>query len=74
MNTITLKKSDYEILRKKAEVYDTIIRVVEEDIFTPPPIKSRKAILNELKKTDYYSKEFLEEIGQAIKRSSFFTE
>jgi phage protein D len=41
MNTITLKKSDYEILRKKAEVYDTIIRVVEEDIFTPPPIKSR---------------------------------
>ena len=74
MNTVTLKKSEYEVLKKKAEAYETIIRVVEQDIFSPPTIRSRKAILNEFKKTGYYSKEFLEDIGQAIKRSSFFTE
>lgn len=74
MSTVTLKKSEYEILKKKAEAYETIIRVVEQDIFSPPSIGSRKAILNEFKKTGNYSKEFLEDIGQAIKRSSFFTE
>lgn len=74
MNTITLKKSEYEILRKKAEAYEIIIRVVENDIFSPPPIRSRKEILNEFKKKGNYSKEFLEDIGHALKRSSFFTE
>ena len=74
MSTVTLRKSEYEILKKKAEAYEIIMRVVEQDIFSPPPMRSRKAILSKFKKTGSYSKAFLEDIEHALKRSSFFIE
>ena len=72
MSTVTLDKTEYQALKEKAKKYDQIATTVEEDLFSAPPIRSRKKILIELKNTGRYSKQFLAGIGRGLKRSSYF--
>ena len=49
MPTITIPKKEYQELVEKKFRYEYLRAVVEEEIFSPPPTRSRKEILKALK-------------------------
>lgn len=73
MNTITLPKTEYLDLKKRAAAYDIIIKVVSRDLFALPPEKSSKKVMVEFKKTGAYSKAFLEDLATGLNNSSYFS-
>ncbi len=73
MTTVTIPKTEYQDLKKRADAYEVIITLVSRDLFAPPPIKSRKKILSEFKKTRLYSKAFLKDLADGLKTSNYFT-
>lgn len=73
MSTIILKKTEYEALKSRADAYDRFVFAMREDIFSPPPTRSRAKILSDLKKTGLYNKAFIASISRGFKRSSHFT-
>jgi len=73
MSTVVLKKSEYEELKTRADAYDRLVFAMREDIFYPPPTRSRTKILSEFKKTGRYSRVFLASLASGLKRSSHFT-
>ncbi len=72
MTTITLPKVRYRELKRKAHAYDSILRFIEGDFFSPPPIRSTRRILSEFEKIGKYKKEFLKSLGKGLMRSSYF--
>ena len=72
MGTITLARSKYEVMKKRAEAYERILSILEEDLFTPPPFRSRDKIVSEFRKTGLYSLKFIETLEKSLRRSSFF--
>lgn len=72
MATITISKIEYDILKKKADFYEYIRRMMERDIFTSPPTKDAKEIMGALIKTRRYNKAFLNSLERGLKRSSYF--
>lgn len=73
MNTIVLKKAEYEALKHRADAYDRFIFAIRENVFSPPPTRSRAKILSEFKKTELYNRTFLGSLAKGLKRSSHFT-
>ncbi len=73
MSTIVLKKAEYEALKTRADAYERLVFAMREDIFSPPPARSRVKILSEFKKTGLYNKAFLASLSRGLKRSSHFT-
>ena len=73
MSKIILEKAEYQALKEKAERYDRITSTVEADFFAAPPVRSRKAVLAVLKKTNRYPKKFLDSLNRGLRRSSYFT-
>ena len=73
MSTIVLKKTEYEDLKTRADAYERLVFAMREDVFSPPPTRSRAKILSELKKTGCYNKAFLASLARGFKRSSHFT-
>ncbi len=72
MATITIPKIEYEVLRTKATLYEHIRKMMERDIFAPPPTKNTKEIVNAFTKTKRYNKAFLKSFEKGLKRSSYF--
>jgi hypothetical protein len=72
MSTITIPKIEYETLRKKARFYESLRKIMEKDIFAPPPTKNAKEVINAFSKTKRYNKAFLESLGKGLKRSPCF--
>ncbi|GEM_PF-3364461 len=72
MATITIPKKEYQELVEKKLRYEHLRAIVEEEIFSPPPIRSRKEILKALKAVKKYPQKFLSSVAQGIKRSSHF--
>jgi len=72
MSTITISKKEYQRLLERALRYEYLREILEEDIFSSPPIKNSKAILNEFRKTKKYNREFLKSLAGGLKRSSYF--
>lgn len=70
MATITLPKKEYHQLVEKALRYDYLRQLLEEDIFSPPPTRSVKKVIDSFTKTGLYSKEFLKDLEKGLKRSS----
>lgn len=73
MVTITLPKIEYLSLKKRAEAFDKMVAEINPSFFFVPVEKSRKKIISEFSKTKLYNKEFLKDLNQGLKRSSFFT-
>ncbi len=73
MTTVTIPKTRYNELKKKAEAYELVFRVFEQQLFTPPMVRSRKTIISAFKKTGKYNAAFLKSFEQGLKRSSYFT-
>ncbi len=73
MSTIVLKKAEYEALKTRADAYDRFVFAMREDIFSPPPTRSRAKIFADFKKTGLYNKAFLASFARGLKRSPHFT-
>ncbi len=73
MNTIILKKAEYEELKILADAYNGLVFAMRENIFSPPPTRSRAKIISEFKKIGLYNKAFLARLSRGLKRSSHFT-
>ena len=74
MNTITLLKSEYKVLKAQATAYGRLIKSVAAESDVTSPTRSRSAILNAFKKTGKYNKSFLMSFKKGLSRSSFFSE
>ncbi len=72
MSTVTISKTKYEILRRRAVAYDRIITVAREDIFSPPPTKNIKEVMRDFRATKKYSPAFLKSLEKGLSRSSYF--
>ena len=72
MNTVTLSKTEYLELKKRADAYNIIINVVSQDLFTSPPEKSAKKVVAGFKKTGLYSKAFLKDLASGLNSSGYF--
>ena len=73
MATITIPKIEYETLKKKATLYEHIRKMMERDIFAPPPTKNIKEVVDSFAKTKRYNKAFLESFKKGLERSSYFS-
>lgn len=72
MQTITISKKEYEELIEKKLRYEYLHQVIESDIFSPPPTKDIKEIINAFKKTGLYNQKFIDSLKKGLERSSYF--
>lgn len=72
MSTVTIPKRTYEDLMNKALRYEYLREVMENDLFSPPPTRNRKEILEAFKTTKKYTPAFLKDLERGLKRSSYF--
>lgn len=72
MTTVTIPKKEYSELLEKKFRYEYMRNILEGDIFSPPPTKSKKEILSAFRQTKNYSKKFLESLKRGLERSSHF--
>lgn len=72
MDRITIAKNEYERLIEAKLKYEYLRQVIEEDIFSPPPIKNIKEVVKAFKETGEYNSEFLKSLERGLKRSSYF--
>lgn len=72
MATITIPQKEYQKLVEKSLKYEYIRQAMEENIFSPPPVKNVKKIIEEFKKTKLYKPAFLKSLEKGLKKSSYF--
>ncbi|MDP3710423.1 MAG: hypothetical protein Q8R29_01725 [bacterium] len=72
MPTVTISKKEYQELVKTKIRYERLREAVQEDLFSPPPIKDTQKVLKELKSVEKYNKEFLRSLSEGLKDSSYF--
>ena len=73
MGTITISKKEYRELTEKKLRYEYLRRLIEEDVFSPPPTKSKKAVIVAFSKTNRYNEKFLKSLEKGLHHSSHFT-
>ena len=72
MSTVTISKTQYEALKRRAVAYERVVAATREDIFSSPPVHSVKKIMQEFKDTKRYSAEFLNSLKKGLSRSTYF--
>ena len=72
MSTVTISKTQYEALRRRAVAYERVVAAAREDIFSPPPIRDAKKVIREFRATKRYSEAFLKSFEKGLSRSSYF--
>jgi len=72
MATITIPQKEYKRLLDKALRYEYLREILEEDIFSSPPVKSSRKIIAGFQRTKLYNQEFLKSLTRGLKRSSYF--
>jgi hypothetical protein len=73
MITVTVPKTEYEILKSQAYAYKQLLNAVSENAVTPPT-RSKSKVLAAFKKTGKYNATFLTSLKKGLNRSSFFTQ
>jgi hypothetical protein len=72
MQTVTISKKEYEELIEKKLRYEYLHQIVEGDIFSSPPTKDIKEIINAFKKTGLYNQKFIDSLKKGLERSLYF--
>jgi len=72
MNTIAISKTEYKELLDKKLRYEYLRQILEEDIFSPPVVRSVKTIISNFKSISKYNFPFLKSLEKGLKRSSYF--
>ncbi len=73
MSTITISKKEYEKLVDNATRYEYLRQALKSDIFSKPPVNSRRKILTAFEDTKKYNDAFLNSLSKGLKRSSYFS-
>ena len=68
MSTVTLKKSEYLKLKKQAAAY----RALTGQFFRRVLVDSVEDVVEDFKATGLYSKSFLADLADGLKKSSYF--
>lgn len=72
MSTVTISKTQYEALQRRAVAYDRVVAAAREDIFSPPPTRDVKEVMRDFRATKRYSALFLKSLEKGLLRSSYF--
>lgn len=72
MNTVTIPKKEYQQLLDKALKYQYLRNLMNEDVFSPPPVRSVSKILREFRTAKRYGGQFLASLKKGLGRSSYF--
>ena len=72
MSTVTISKKEYRELVEKKLRYDYLRQVMENNVFSPPPVRSRKAVLKAFLGTKKYNNKFLKSLARGLERSPYF--
>ena len=72
MNKVTIPAKEYQNLMEARLKYQYLKKVLEEDIFSAPPIKNIKKVINAFKYTKEYNSNFIKSLERGLKRSSLF--
>lgn len=76
MDTITIPKKEYKKLVEERDSlrmrYDYLRSTIQDDVFSPPPTKSARAVIKGFKATGKYNEKFLESLKKGLARSSYF--
>jgi len=72
MSTITISKTQYEVLRRRAVAYERVVAAAREDIFSSPPTRDAKKVIRKFRATRRYSEAFLKSLEKGLSRSSYF--
>ncbi len=62
MQTVTISKKEYKELIEKKLRYEYLHQIIEEDIFSPPPIKDIKELIKAFQKTGLYNQRFIDSL------------
>jgi hypothetical protein len=71
MQNITISKKEYNDLLQSKFKFEYISRIFESDLFSTPPTKNPREIIEAFNNEGKYSKTFLKKLETALKRSSF---
>jgi len=66
METITIPKTEYKKLLARAKAYEKLAKSIFENAIKDPVTE----IVSDFKNTDLYSKEFLNDLEDGLKKSS----
>ena len=72
MTTVTISRTQYEVLKRRAVAYERVIAAASEDIFSTPPTRAVKKVMQEFKDTKRYSTAFLNSLEKGLSRSTYF--
>jgi len=72
MSMVTISKTQYEALKRRASAYDRLIIAAKKDVFGPPPTRERKEVMREFRATKKYSPAFLKSLDKGLSRSNYF--
>lgn len=72
MSTVTIPKKTYEDLVGKALRYEYLREAMEVDLFSPPPTRSRKEIIDAFRASKKHSPALLKSLERGFRRSSYF--
>lgn len=72
MNTVTITKTQYEALKKRANAYERIVFAARSELFAPPPVRNVRTTMSALRKTGKYNKSFLKSLERGLRESTFF--
>ena len=67
MNTITIPKNEYSKLRRQSDAYKKLSSRFFEFMIKDPI----EEVINDFRKTNLYTKEFLADLGDGLKKSSY---
>ena len=71
-STIILPKKEYRVLVERAKKYEEIQRLIEGDLFSPPPTRNIREIIKSFQETGRYNKDFILSLKRGLRRSSYF--
>ncbi|MEK7673686.1 MAG: hypothetical protein AAB371_00615 [Patescibacteria group bacterium] len=72
MSTITIPQKEHKQLAEKAFKFEYLREIINSDVFAPPSIKNMNEIIEILKNTKKYSKKFIANIENGMRRSAYF--
>ena len=72
MSTVTLTRTTYLDLKRRAAAYERIVTMLERDVFTPPPVRNVRKIMVAFRRSNRYPARFLKSLERGLSRSTYF--
>ena len=72
MSKVTIPVKEYQNLMEAKLKYQYLKKILEEDIFSAPPIKNIDKVVNAFRETKKYNSNFIKSLEKGLKRSSAF--